>query len=419
MDNPGDFNFETAGVDASIHNPITIQTTTAGPSQTPPEPEPSEPTPMAPPPTRPYERPSWLDYGNPAPTKKPEVKSHAKKPAIFSGDRKTLEKFLRDCLIYVHSNRKDFEEEDVRVQFVLSYIDGGEADSWKEYYMKTLIDEDGDVHWPKMGELTSNLRENFAKEDQVEESLRKLETMRQDGRTAEEVVNEFRILKSRAKIEDNALTVRMFRRVLNPSLAMKIMTDPNKHNTLEDLKFMGAVSQPRWFSKAIQYDQIYQDARAAQREDRGSNYKSNDKNRNLRQAFQKGNERAWRNTSNNSKPAPYRDPNAMDIDFIGTTINAMSYEERNEFPKKGLCFNCKQPGHISRDCPKKDPRRSTSNAVNTPRYSQNKPSSGYAKKPDAKEMAKYIRSMNKDKQDELFDEVEKDENLSDKGKDFV
>jgi hypothetical protein len=106
--------------------------------------------------------------------------------------------------------------------------------------MKTLIDEDGDVHWPKMGELTSNLRENFAKEDQVEESLRKLETMRQDGRTAEEVVNEFRILKSRAKIEDNALTVRMFRRVLNPSLAMKIMTDPNEHNTLKDPEIHGS-----------------------------------------------------------------------------------------------------------------------------------------------------------------------------------
>jgi hypothetical protein len=226
MDNPGSFDFETEGINSSIHNLITIQTTTVGPPQPPPESEPSEPTPTAPPPTRPYERPSWLDYGNPAPTRKPETKSHAKKPAVFSGDRKTLEKFLRDCLIHVHSNKKDFEEEDARVQFVLSYIDGGEADSWKEYYIKTLIDKDGNVTWPKMGELTSNLRENFTKEDQVEESLRKLETMRQNGRTAEEVVNEFRILKSRAKIEDNALTVRMFRRILNPSLAMKVMTDP-------------------------------------------------------------------------------------------------------------------------------------------------------------------------------------------------
>jgi hypothetical protein len=200
MDNPGDFDFETEGIDSSIHNPITIQTATAGPSQAPPplEPEPSEPTPTAPLPTRqPYERPSWMDYMTPAPApRQPEIKSHARKPAVFSGDRKTLEKFLRDCLIYVQSNKKDFNDENARVQFVLSYIDGGEVDSWKEYYVKTLIDEDENVHWPKLEELTNNLHKNFAKEDQVEESLRKLETMKQDGRTAEEVVNEFRILKA-------------------------------------------------------------------------------------------------------------------------------------------------------------------------------------------------------------------------------
>jgi hypothetical protein len=254
MDNPGDFNFETEGIDALINDPITIQTATAGPSQNPPlEPETQEPIPAAPPPGRSNERPNWTNYITPTSDK---TKSHTRKPAVFTGDRKTLDKFLRDCLIYVYSNKRDFEDEEARVQFVLSYIDGGEADSWKEYYVKTLIDEDENIHWPTLRELTNNLLENFAKEDQVEESLRKLETMKQDGRTAEEVVNEFRILKARAKIEDNALTVRMFRRVLNPSLAMKIMTDPNKSNTLEDSKFRGVVVQSGWFSKAIQYDHL-------------------------------------------------------------------------------------------------------------------------------------------------------------------
>jgi hypothetical protein len=40
----------------------------------------------------------------------------------------------------------------------------------------------------------------------------------------------------------------------------KVQTDPNKSNTLEDTKFRGVVVQPGWFSKAIQYDQIYRDA---------------------------------------------------------------------------------------------------------------------------------------------------------------
>ena len=110
-------------------------------------------------------------------------------------------------MVYIYSNKKDFADEEARVQF----IDGGEADSWKEFYLGTLVDRDQNIHWPKVTELTDNLRENFAKEDQVEESLQKFKTMKQDRRTAEEIVNEFRILKSRAKIKDNALTVRMFR----------------------------------------------------------------------------------------------------------------------------------------------------------------------------------------------------------------
>ena len=48
-----------------------------------------------------------------------------------------------------------------------------------------------------------------------------------------------------------------------------------------------------------------------------------------------------------------KDPNAMDVD-------AMSIEERNKLMKKGACFRCKKPGHLSKDCPtrnKKSRRR--------------------------------------------------------------
>jgi len=108
----------------------------------------------------------------------------------------------------------------------------------------------------------------------------------------------------------------------------------------------------------------------------------------------------------------------MDIDVVTTTINAMTYEERGEYLKKGLCFNCKQPGHLSRDCPKKNFRQSTSNSVEPSRYIQNRSSTNYQKKPDAKEIAKYIHAMNKEEQDVLFEEVEKDDELSTKEKDF-
>ena len=45
----------------------------------------------------------------------------------------------------------------------------------------------------------------------------------------------------------------------------------------------------------------------------------------------------------------------MDVDTITMALNAMSYEEQGNYLHNGLCFYCKQPGHVSHECPKKQP----------------------------------------------------------------
>jgi len=230
---------------------------------------------------------------------------------------------------------------------------------------------------------------------------------------------------ARAKIRDSALAVRMFRRTLNPSLAMKILTDTTKCNTLEnDVTVTAAVAanaatgtatipattttnQYRWYAKAIQYDQIYQEARAAQQEDHGGNFKTRD----LRQSVQKGKEHSWRNPT----PAPtcYRDPNAMDVDAMELSVNAMSESKKSYLMKKGACFKCEVVGHMAHDHDKYEA------SLKKPSTSFTRPSSGFSpKKPDVKEITKYIRAMNKMEQDTLFEEIEGDENVSNKAKDF-
>ena len=37
-------------------------------------------------------------------------------------------------------------------------------------------------------------------------------------------------------------------------------------------------------------------------------------------------------------------------------IDALTFGERNDLMKEGRCFNCKEAGHISKDCPKKKKR---------------------------------------------------------------
>ena len=129
------------------------------------------------------------------------LKSHIRKPEPFTGDRKKLEGFIHDCEIYVAANATDFTSNASKSQFILSYIGGGEAESWKEHYYNTVIHRTpGTLTWQDPEDLATNLRQNFAREDDVEESLRKLESMRQGSKTAEEIINEHRILMARAKI---------------------------------------------------------------------------------------------------------------------------------------------------------------------------------------------------------------------------
>ena len=103
----------------------------------------------------------------------------------------------------------------------------------------------------------------------------------------------------------------------------------------------------------------------------------------------------------------------MDVDAMELSVNAMSESKKSYLMKKGACFKCKVVGHMACDHNKYEA------SLKKPPTSFARPSSGFSpKKPDAKEIAKYIRAMNKMEQDALFEEIEGDKNVSDKAKYF-
>ena len=92
----------------------------------------------------------------------------------------------------------------------------------------------------------------------------------------------------------------------------------------------------------------------------------------------------------------------MDINVITRTYNTLTPEERTEFMKKGLCFRCKKPGHLSCDCPNKKGKTPTT-TTSTSTTSASTPSAA-PKKMTAKELTTHIQSLTT-----LLDETEKNE----------
>ena len=79
-------------------------------------------------------------------------------------------------------------------------------------------------------------------------------------------------------------------------------------------------------------------------------------------------------------------------------VDVMSMEERNDLMKKGVCFRCKKPGHLSKDCLTKNRTGTT--------WQENQ------KKMTPKEMYKHIRSLtaqlNEEEKTEFFKEAEEE-----------
>ena len=145
------------------------------------------------------------------PGDKNDAKTHLKKPTPFHGDKKLIKKFLQECDLYILGNAKDFPTNDSKVIFILSYMDDGEAEEWKQYFIDNEVITTGSYVWPKLADFYTKVKEAFVFEDKKEDSVRKLETLRQGNRNVEEMTNEFQLLVTKAGLdEDNQMLIHTY-----------------------------------------------------------------------------------------------------------------------------------------------------------------------------------------------------------------
>ena len=111
------------------------------------------------------------------------------KPAIFNGKAGKVGGFISACKLYIR-NRMRGDTVEGQVQWVLSYVQGGSADVWKENVMEEI--EAGEVEYESVEEFLTILKKEFGGGEEESVKAAELRKLEQGGKTMEEFVQEFK-----------------------------------------------------------------------------------------------------------------------------------------------------------------------------------------------------------------------------------
>jgi len=174
------------------------------------------------------------------------VATEVAKPQTFDGTLSKVSGFVGAYKLYIKMRlRKSSVEE--QIQWILSYVQGGSADIWKENVMEGL--EIGDIEFESAGEFLAEIRKEFGGGDEELVKVAELKKIKQGGRTMEEFVQDFKRTARGSGYKEYPL-IKEFKQGMNGSIRRKLMEAENQLATIE-----------HWFKRAIVLDRNYRESR--------------------------------------------------------------------------------------------------------------------------------------------------------------
>ena len=151
------------------------------------------------------------------------------KLAIFNGEAGKVGGFITACRLFLRMKLRGAMVEE-QVQWVLSYVQGGSADVWKENVMKEM--ETGEVEYESAEEFLACLKKEFGGGEEEVVKAVELKRVEQGGKTMEEYVQEFKRI-ARGSGYEGRLLVEEFKRRINGGIWRKLMEAKNLSASIE------------------------------------------------------------------------------------------------------------------------------------------------------------------------------------------
>ena len=167
-------------------------------------------------------------------------------PAIFNGEAGKVGGFITTCRLFLRMKLRGATVEE-QVQWVLSYMQGGSVDVWKENVMEEL--EAGEVECKSAEEFLTSLRKEFGGGEEESVKAAELRKLEQGGKTMEEFVQEFKRAACGSGYEGRLL-VEEFKQGMNGGIRRKLIEAENPPASIE-----------QWYRRATALDRNWRESR--------------------------------------------------------------------------------------------------------------------------------------------------------------
>ena len=258
-------------------------------------------------------------------TAKPQERK-IRQPPDFSGDRTQSTLFINTCRTYLRLNGTSYPTDEDKIIFILSFMEGGVAGSWKENFMDQAFQVVDGVErgFGTYKEFVDKFNVAFQPLSPAADCIAKMKSLKQTG-PAEYFIAAFHTLATKSTITDLNVLSDYFLTGLTSGLRMSVMSVEKLPSSMEGYYELTNRLDLQW-RKAKEYSKETRVAKPP----------------------------TTPGTTQTSTTAPVR-------------LRKLTEAERLIYRKDGICFRCRKPGHIARDCKGEPAPSSSTSAASSPR----------------------------------------------------